>query len=68
MEDLGRALDQAIRDRGLSNADLARLLGVTPQQTYIWRTNPSWNTKTLFAVCDALDISVEKLRELAKST
>jgi len=68
-------LEGILLDKGITQADLARLMNVTSQHIWPWASGKSYpNTKNLAKIASALGISVEKLtngnkpEELSPST
>jgi len=56
--DCGSRLRQLQLDRKVSSVELARRLGVSPQQLVRWRQTANLKIHTIQRICEALDIKV----------
>ena len=56
--DCGSRLRQLQLDRKVSSVELARRLGVPPQQLVRWRQTANLKIHTIQRICEALDIKV----------
>jgi len=56
--DSGSRLRQLQLDRKVSSVELARRLGVSPQQLVRWRQTANLKIHTIQRICEALDIKV----------
>lgn len=59
--DIGQKIKMAMLDSQVGSEQLAKLLGVSEQSVYKYRTAKDIRWSTLVKICDALDISVSKL-------
>jgi len=64
MLDFGKSLRVAQQVKGISSAELSRMLGVHRQQINIWRSKKNCRLDTAIRVCDALGYGLEEFLKL----
>lgn len=56
--DCGHRLVSLQKERGITSVELARRMGVTPQQVVRWRQTANLKVHTLQRLCEALGVGV----------
>jgi transcriptional regulator with XRE-family HTH domain len=59
--DAGKCIREAQQDKGLSNAEFARLAGTSPQQIIRWRRNRNMKLHTMQRAAGILGVTLIEL-------